>query len=144
MDLEEDYETAFSAVPDADLILWVAMDQATQEQTGRTLERLSDLGKPIIVVLNCLADVRDEINLWEMLDEPERVFGGDAEGNLAPIRRHFSRAGGHYIDAVAVHAQAAHLGVLGVFSWRRIANLAPEQPDRLADQRNPRSEGVHC
>ena len=35
MDGEEDYEAAFGEVADADLILWVATDQATQEQTGR-------------------------------------------------------------------------------------------------------------
>lgn len=111
MDLEADYQTAFSAVADADLILWVATDQATQEQTGRALERLSDLGKPILVALNCLADVSDEINLLDMLEEPERIFGGDAEGNLAPVRRHLSRAGGRYIDAIPIHAQAALLAI---------------------------------
>lgn len=107
MDGDEDYETAFREVADADLILWVATDQATQEQTGRALERLSDLGKPIVVALNCLADVSDELGLYDMLEEPERVFGGDAEGNLAPIRRHLAQAGGRYISAVPIHAQAA-------------------------------------
>ena len=113
MDGEKDYETAFREVADADLILWVATDQATQEQTGRALERLADLGKPIVVALNCLADVTDELGLLDMLDEPERVFGGDAEGNLAPIRRHLSRAGGRYIRAVAIHAQAAQMSGSG-------------------------------
>jgi small GTP-binding protein len=113
MDGREDYEAAFSQVVDADLILWVATDQATQEQTGRALERLADLGKPILVALNCLADVTDEIGLLDMLEEPDRVFGGDAEGNLAPIRRHLLRAGGRYIDAVAIHAQAAQLSLSG-------------------------------
>nr|WP_221376990.1 GTPase [Actinoplanes polyasparticus] len=116
MDGREDYEVAFGQVADADLILWVATDQATQEQTGRALERLSDLGKPILVALNCLADVTDEIGLLDMLEEPGLVFGGDAEGNLAPIRRHLLRAGGRYIDAVAIHAQAAELARSGSLS----------------------------
>ncbi|GAA1622748.1 GTPase domain-containing protein [Actinoplanes couchii] len=111
MDGREDYEVAFGQVADADLILWVATTQATQEQTGQALERLADLGKPILVALNCLADVTDEINLLDMLEEPERVFGGDAAGNLAPIRRHLLRAGGRYLDAVPVHAQAARLAL---------------------------------
>lgn len=113
MDGQEDYEAAFGQVPEADMILWVATDQATQEQTGEALERLSDLGKPILVALNCLADVRDDIGLLDMLEEPERVFGGDAQGNLAPIRRHLSKAGGQYLDAVPIHAQAAQVSVSG-------------------------------
>ncbi|GHD51739.1 hypothetical protein D9V29_12405 [Mycetocola manganoxydans] len=113
MDGQEDYETAFSQVADADLILWVATNEATQEQTGRALERLSDLGKPIFVALNCLADVSDEIGLMDMLEEPELVFGGDAEGNLAPIRRHLSKAGGQDLGVVAIHAQAARLSISG-------------------------------
>ncbi|MEU4776078.1 GTPase domain-containing protein [Micromonospora sp. NPDC023644] len=113
MDGKEDYEVAFSQVADADLILWVATTRATQEQTGQALERLADLGKPILVALNCLKDVTDEIGLLDMLDEPELVFGGDAVGNLAPIRRYLSRAGGCYIDAVAIHAQAARLALSG-------------------------------
>lgn len=111
-DGEEDYEVAFGQVADADLVLWVATDQATQEQTGHALERLADLGKPILVAMNCLTDVTDEIGLMDMLEEPYRVFA-DAEGNLAPIRRHLSRAGGRYLDAVAIHAQAARLASTG-------------------------------
>ncbi|WP_112623815.1 GTPase domain-containing protein [Micromonospora saelicesensis] len=113
MDGKEDYEFAFRQVADADLILWVATTRATQEQTGQALERLADLGKPILVALNCLKDVTDEIGLLDMLEEPELVFGGDAMGNLAPIRRYLSRAGGRYIDAVAIHAQAARLALSG-------------------------------
>lgn len=147
MDGDEDYETAFREVADADLVLWVATDQATQEQTGRALARLSDLGKPIVVALNCLADVTDEIGLLDMLHEPERVFGGDAEGNLAPIRRHLARAGGRYILAVAIHAQAAQVSVSGALAAEeaqllhhnsRIQSLIStlrEQRVRTADQR---------
>lgn len=147
MDGQEDYEAAFNQVADADLILWVATDQATQEQTGRALERLSDLGKPILVALNCLADITDEIGFGDMLDEPDRVFGGDAEGNLAPIQRHLSKAGGRYLDAVAIHAQAAQLSVSGALAGdvsrtlhqnSRIDSLISalrHQRDRTAEQR---------
>jgi hypothetical protein len=113
MDGSLDYDAAFDQVADADLIVWVATDQATQNETGRALEQLADLGKPILVALNCLHDVTDEIGLLDMLEEPDRVFGGDAQGNLAPIRRHLAHAGGQYIEAVAVHAQAAQLSRSG-------------------------------
>lgn len=113
MDGESDYEAAFLEVADADLILWVATDQATQEQTGRALEHLADMGKPVIVALNCLADINNEIGLLDMLEEPYRVFGGGVEDNLAPIGRHLAAAGGRYIDAVAIHAQAALVSSTG-------------------------------
>jgi small GTP-binding protein len=147
MDGEDDYATAFTQVADADLILWVATDQATQEKTGQALERLADLGKPILVVLNCLADLTDEINLLDLLEEPERIFGGDAEGNLAPIRRHLAHAGGRYVDAVAVHAQAALLAESGEFTGDEAKTLCSnsridvllgvlrEQRDRTATAR---------
>ena len=147
MDGLEDFEAAFGQVADADLILWVATDQATQEQTGRALEALSDLGKPILVALNCLADITDEIGLLDMLEDPDRVFGGDAAGNLAPIRRHLARAGGRYIHAVAIHAQAALLSISGplgeddsrtLYVNSRIDSLADalrHQAERTADQR---------
>lgn len=119
----EDFETAFAEVADADLVLWVATDQATQEHTGRALRRLADVGKPILVVLNCLADIRDEINFVDLIEDPERIFGGDAEGNLAPIRRHLSTAGGQYLDALAIHAQAAQLSTAGTYTDEDSAKL---------------------
>ncbi|HCJ48726.1 MAG TPA: hypothetical protein DHW40_05245 [Microbacterium sp.] len=116
MDGWADYETAFAEVADADLVLWVATDQATQEHTGRALRRLADIGKPMLVILNCLADIRDEINFFDLLEDPDRIFGGDAEGNLAPIRRHLSTAGGRYLDALPIHAQAAQLSMSDAYS----------------------------
>lgn len=147
MDGKEDYETAYREVADADMILWVATDQATQEQTGRALERLSDFGKPIVVALNCLANVNDVLGLLDMLEEPERVFGGDAEGNLAPIRRHLARAGGNYVTAVAIHAQAAQMSASGSLNGEEarllhqnsridcLISILRQQRDRIAEQR---------
>ncbi|MBH0009573.1 GTPase domain-containing protein [Salinibacterium sp. SWN1162] len=116
MDGQEDYEAAFAEVANADLILWVATNQAVQEQVGRALEALADLGKPIIVALNCREDVSDEPGLGNMLEDPELTFGGDALGNLAPIRRHLARAGSRYIRAVPIHAQAALVAISGTLS----------------------------
>jgi small GTP-binding protein len=107
MDGEDDFQVAFAQVVDADLILWIASDQATQEQTGRALRHLGALGKPIVVALNCLADLDDPIALIDLLEEPERVFGGDAQDNLHPIERHLGQAGTRFIRAVPLHAQAA-------------------------------------
>lgn len=153
MDGEADYAEAFSQVADADLILWVATNEATQERTGRALEQLADYGKPILVALNCLRDVTDQLDLLELLEDPEFVFGGDTLGNLKPIDRHLARAGGRYISAVLIHAQAALMSqssyltsddASGIRRASRVGQLLTEigvQRDRTADARRVASIG---
>lgn len=153
MDGDEDYAEAFTQVADADLILWVATNEATQEQTGRALEQLADYGKPIVVALNCLRDVTDQLDRVDLLEEPEVVFGGDTLGNLKPIARHLARAGGRYATAEMVHAQAALLSLTGELEPEeshelrrasRIDRLLTEirvQKDRTAEVRRTASIG---
>lgn len=153
MDGDEDYAEAFSQVADADLILWVATNEATQERTGRALEQLADYGKPILVALNCLRDVTDELDLLELLEDPDFVFGGDTLGNLKPIDRHLARAGGRYISAVLIHAQAALMSqssdltsneATDIHRASRVGQLLSEigvQRDRTADARRAASIG---
>lgn len=107
MDGQDDFDTAFTQVAGADLILWVAPTFAAQLSTGLALEQLADLGKPILVALNCRHDISTEIGLLDMLEEPDLVFSEDALRNLAPITRFLSRAGGRFLRAVPIHAQAA-------------------------------------
>lgn len=153
MDGDEDYVEAFSQVGDADLILWVATNEATQEQTGRALQQLADYGKPIVVALNCLRDVTDELDRADLLEEPELIFGGDTLGNLKPIVRHLARAGGRYVSAVTIHAQAALLSLAGQLQPAESAELRQasrvdrllteiqEQKDRTAEVRRTASIG---
>ena len=153
MDGHEDFVEAFRQIADADLILWVATNEATQEQTGRALQQLADYGKPILVALNCLRAIRDELDLLDLLEQPEVVFGGDTLGNLKPIDRHLARAGGRYISAALIHAQAALLSTSGdlgpdeshkVRQASRVDRLLAEigaQKDRTAPQRRAASVG---
>lgn len=152
LDGDADYELAFGQVPDADLILWVTRDGGTQEQTGKALERLADLGKPILIALNCFFDVSSTFGLEDMLEDPSQVFDG-ARGNLARIEHHLSRVGGSYLSAVSVHAQAALVASTGTLSedeastlYRnsRLDDLLTEirdQADRTAVQRRIASIG---
>lgn len=153
MDGDDDYAEAFSQVSDADLILWVATNEATQGRTGRALEQLADYGKPIVVALNCLRAVRDELDLLDLLEQPELIFGGDTLGNLKPIDRHLARAGGRYISAIPIHAQAALLSLSGALGSgepselrqaSRVDLLLAEigvQKDRTAELRRAASIG---
>lgn len=153
MDGDEDFAEAFRQIADADLILWVATNEATQERTGRALQQLADYGKPILVALNCLRAIRDELDLLDLLEQPEVVFGGDTLGNLKPIDRHLARAGGRYISATLIHAQAALLSASGdlgsdeshkLRQASRVDRLLVEigaQKDRTAEQRRTASIG---
>lgn len=106
LDGQADFEAAFAEVPQADLILWVAANDATQEQTGKALRILASAGKPLLVVLNCRADLDDDIGWLDITEEPERVFD-QSEGHFNVIQRHLERAGGRPVGTLLVHAQAA-------------------------------------
>ncbi|MGY1714223.1 GTPase [Geodermatophilus sp. SYSU D01106] len=106
LDGQADFEAAFAEVPHADLIVWVAANDATQEQTGKALRILAAAGKPLLVVLNCRADLDDEIGWLDVTEEPQRVFD-QSEGHLNVIQRHLARVGGRPVGTVLLHAQAA-------------------------------------
>ncbi|MGM0931152.1 MAG: GTPase [Actinomycetota bacterium] len=101
----EDFELAFSAARDADLILWVASSDSIQEETARALRLIGAMGKPIIVVLNCRQSL-EGVGRLNLLRYPERVFG-HREGLVDEIRRHVLAAAVEPLDVVYVHALAA-------------------------------------
>lgn len=117
-DGQEDWDTAFEQVPDADLILWVALNDSQQEETTRALNLLASQGKPIIVALNCGLDIDGGTGC---LNEVGRMFladptiAFDEEGDHARIiRRHIAVAGMTEASVVSVHARAAWLATTGI------------------------------
>lgn len=101
----EDFDLAFRAAHDADLILWVASSDSIQEETARALRLLGVIGKPIIVVLNCRQSL-EGVGRLNLLRFPERVFG-HREGLVDEIRRHMAAAAVEPLNVVYVHALAA-------------------------------------
>lgn len=101
----EDFETAFNAARNADLILWVASSDSIQEETARALRLLGAIGKPIIVALNCRQSLGG-IGRLNLMRFPELVFG-HREGLVAEIRRHMATVAVEPLDVVYVHALAA-------------------------------------
>lgn len=101
----EDFDLAFNAARDADLILWVASSDSIQEETARALRDLGRIGKPIIVALNCRQSLNG-VGRLNLLRFPERVFGR-REGLIDEIRRHMAAAAVEPLDVVYVHALAA-------------------------------------
>ena len=105
-DGEEDFRAAFAEIPRADLVLWVMGDDPEQEQTVRALQLIAVLGKPVIAVLNCRADLTQQHKKRRFLDHPETTFR-DSEEHFELLRRNLAEAGGVPVSTVALHAQAA-------------------------------------
>jgi hypothetical protein len=101
----EDFEKAFRAALDADLILWVASSDSIQEETARALRHVGVIGKPIIVALNCRQSL-EGVGKLNLLQFPDRVFG-NREGLVGEIERHMAAAAVEPLDVVYVHALAA-------------------------------------
>jgi tRNA U34 5-carboxymethylaminomethyl modifying GTPase MnmE/TrmE len=142
-DGEEDYELAFSQVPTADLVVWVAANDSTQEETAAALRALAVLGKPVIVTLNCRVDLDHPAKILDFLEDPEFGFG-ESEGHLRVIERHLAAFGVSRVGAVLTHAEAAHRAKRDAAASRallarsRVHDLVEalrEEKDRLGDQR---------
>lgn len=105
-DAADDQEVAFAQLNRADVILWVATNEAPKNNTIDALRRIAMLGKPVIVAVNCrqrldLAPHRDRF-----LESPDAVFA--QAGTLAGIvERHLLSEGNSSIVSIAVHADAA-------------------------------------
>ena len=112
----EDLKLAFGEVPGADLILWVAANDSTQEETAIALRMLGFLGKPVIVALNCRMDLDHRGRYLDFLEEPDLTFAASSE-HLAVIDRHLATSGATAVTAVVIHADAAF----------RSAQLGPDQ-----------------
>lgn len=101
----EDFEKAFAAAYEADLILWVASSDSIQEETARALRLLGLIGKPIVVALNCRQSL-EGVGKLNLLRFPERVFG-NRDGLVDEIKRHMEASAVTPLSVVYLHALAA-------------------------------------
>jgi len=108
-DGEQDVEAAFDAAKSSDLIAWVATTDSTQEETARALRMIAAAGRPVVVIVNCRADIDTPARRRRFLREPGRAFA-EASGHLGPVLRALDSAGAAPVATVAVHARAAFDG----------------------------------
>lgn len=126
LDGQADYDLAFGEVAGADVILWVASDDATREETAQALQRLGLMGKPLIVALNCRLDLDHPLRAEDFLANPSSLFVG-VEGHHRRISRELATAGATYVRIVNIHADAA-------FRATREGDAALSQQYRNASQ----------
>jgi small GTP-binding protein len=105
-DGQDDYNKAFEEVPAADLIVWVASNDSTQEQTARALRQLAMLGKPIVVALNCRWPLQHPVKGPDFLADPTVAYR-DLDGHRHRIEYHLAQVGVGSVRFVPVHADAA-------------------------------------
>lgn len=108
-DGDTDRAIALAEARRADLVIWVAANNATQTETGAALGQLATWGVPMLVALNCRRHIGDDEARRQFLDDPEFTFGNE-DGYLARMAEyldpHAQRPAGVFI----LHAAAALSG----------------------------------
>lgn len=111
-DGQRDREIAFEAARDCDLVLWVFADDSIQAETANALEELAELGKPLILFMNCRSRIDSEVRRKHFLANPARACR-DAGGHWARVFDVLSSMGTAPRHRLAGHALAAYVGSRG-------------------------------
>lgn len=111
-DGQRDREIAFEAARDCDLVLWVFANDSTQAETANALEELAELGKPLLLFLNCRERIDSEIRRKRLVADPERAYR-DAEGHWLRVFEVLASMGTAPLHRLAGHALAAQVGSSG-------------------------------
>lgn len=77
-DGKADREAAIKVARRCDLILWVSANESTQNETASALVELADLGKPLVVFLNCRQRIDTEPRRRRFVRHPEKAFRASA------------------------------------------------------------------
>lgn len=118
LDGQDDYDTAFAQVPEADLILWVAANDSHQEETTKALRALARQGKPIVMALNCSQRIDDLDGVLNghghlFLEFPDDPFD-EADDHIRVLNGHLAAVGAPPVTVVPIHARAAFLAARGL------------------------------
>ncbi len=107
---QEDTEIALEAARQADLVIYLADDDALREEEVRAIGKLQTTGVPVVLALNVKFDLSRPLNLKRFLADPKVAFRPDQiVGHRNRIQEIARRIGSPFVEPVAVHAQAAFL-----------------------------------
>lgn len=109
---EDDENVAFDAAKKCDLILFLIMDNAPQACEAECLNRILELGKPVICLINIMADINTANNLKMFKRDVQKKFDNN---RLEAIKQQFFAFGNQYgqdwhtIRFAYVHLKSAFL-----------------------------------
>lgn len=108
----EDEDIAFNAAKKGDLILFLITDSAPQASEAECLNRILELGKPVICLINVMADISKTTSLKMFKRDLQKKFDSD---RLEAIKKQFFDFGTQYgqdwhtIKFAHVHLKSAFL-----------------------------------
>lgn len=106
----EDKEIAMRVARESDIVLWVFANDSTQQQTAEALIELAELGKPLILFMNCREKIASPQRRRRFLREPSRSYR-DNNGHWQRLMRYLEPSGVVPVGEVAGHALGAFLGL---------------------------------
>ncbi len=107
---QEDTEIALEAARQADLVIYLADDDALREEEVGAIGKLQTTGVPVVLALNVKFDLSRPLNLKRFLADPTVAFRPDQiAGHRNRIQEIARRNGSPFVEPVAIHAQAAFL-----------------------------------
>lgn len=115
---EDDEKIAFDAAKKCDLILFLITDDAPQACEAECLNRILELGKPVICLINIKADINASSNIKMFRRDIQKKFDNE---RLETIKRQFFDFGVQYgqdwriIRFAYVHLKSAFLSQQGDF-----------------------------
>lgn len=111
-DGEEDRAIALAELDSADIVLWVATNEAPKNDTAEAIQHIAARGKPVIVAVNCRQSIELAPHRSRFLRDLDRVFSRAAE-LTAVVEKHVQSQGGTCVTTVPIHADAAFRAVRG-------------------------------
>ncbi len=111
-DSEQFEPESMEAARTADLVLWVQPDDALLADTEARLRQIVRWGRRVLLVINVKRRLEPETRRRSFLKDPERAFR-EASGHIELLQEKVAEYGVKPVGAVAVHAQAARLAVMG-------------------------------
>ncbi|WP_345503003.1 GTPase domain-containing protein [Pedococcus ginsenosidimutans] len=148
-DGHEDRLLAFEAMLGCDVVLWVAANDSTQRETAEALVSIADVGKPLIVAMNCRQGIGTEAKRRRLLRDPQRPFR-DLEGHVARLQAFLEPLGVRPGAVVAVHALAAFEGakgdpeLLSVSGLESLRSAVKDDVDAVGPQRQALTVADAC
>lgn len=111
-DGDADREVALAQLSRADLVLWLATNEAPKNDTVDALRHIAMLGKPVIVAINCRQSLDVVPHRERFLNDPDSVYV-EAEAIMRTVERHLAAEGLSSIAWVALHADGAFRATRG-------------------------------